>query len=305
MRRVVQRILPDGTICFVQPFHVSMEGLEDCILCRDDEDYDTMVKIICVAARRKNVIVIIYAVVSNHCHIAILASSQKEADDYGNEVKRIYAMWFRKKYQIEGVMRDVDIKALCLDNDWYVRNALAYIPRNALDNGCNVNTYPWSGYSAMFSSNAQAYFNSRKVSDLTKRERLKVMHTGDSLLNVSWRIDGHGYLIPRSICDYKYLEQAFENSQAYFLRTIGAVNSSELKNKLVDAPRRLQSDGEFLKSIEEICQRWFQSPSLSLSLERKTRLIPYVNRTMKTSVAQLARVFGLPRQTISEILNPK
>ena len=66
MRRVVTHELPDGSIRQLYPFHISMEGLETAILCRDDMDYDAMVKILCIAARRKNVIVVIYAVVSNH-----------------------------------------------------------------------------------------------------------------------------------------------------------------------------------------------------------------------------------------------
>ena len=305
MKRIVQRMLPDGSIKYFQPFHISVEGLEKCVLYRDDEDYDAMVKIICIAALRKSVIVIIYAVVSNHCHVAVLASSQKDADDYGKELKRIYAMWFRKKYRVEGIMKEADVKAICLDNDWYVRNALAYIPRNALDNGCNVNDYPWSGYSAMFSPMQHFEPEFRKVSDLTKRERLAILHTGDTLGNVAWRLDQHNSLIPRSFCDYKYLEQAFENSQAFFLKIIGGQNAAEMKTRLLDMPRKMQTDGEFLKSVEEICQRWFQTDSLSLSLERKSRLIPYINRTMKTSIPQLARVFGLSRQTVLEILNPK
>lgn len=288
MKRIVQRMLPDGSIKYFQPFHISVEGLEKCVLYRDDEDYDAMVKIICIAALRKSVIVIIYAVVSNHCHVAVLASSQKDADDYGKELKRIYAMWFRKKYRVEGIMKEADVKAICLDNDWYVRNALAYIPRNALDNGCNVNDYPWSGYGAMFSPAQMFDPASRKVSDLTKRERL-----------------ANNSLIPRSFCDYNYLEQAFENSQAFFLKIIGGQNAADMKNRLLDMPRKMQTDGEFLKSVEEICQRWFQTDSLSLSIERKIRLIPYINRTMKTSIPQLARVFGLSRQTVLEILNPK
>ena len=214
-------------------------------------------------------------------------------------------MWFRKKYRVEGIMKEADVKAICLDNDWYVRNALAYIPRNALDNGCNVNDYPWSGYGAMFSPAQMFDPASRKVSDLTKRERLAIMHTGDTLDNVAWKIDQNNSLIPRSFCDYNYLEQAFENSQAFFLKIIGGQNAADMKNRLLDMPRKMQTDGEFLKSVEEICQRWFQTDSLSLSIERKIRLIPYINRTMRTSIPQLSRVFGLSRQSVSEILNPK
>lgn len=92
MRRIVLHELPDGSVRQVRPFHVSLKGLESVVLCRDDTDYDAMVKILCVAAKRKNVVIIIYAVVSNHCHVAILAESQQDADAYGIELKKIYSM---------------------------------------------------------------------------------------------------------------------------------------------------------------------------------------------------------------------
>lgn len=98
MRRIVSRVLPDGTVGNVQPFHICLEGLEQAVLCRDDKDYDAFVKIICVAARRKNVIVVIYVVVSNHSHVTILALSQADADAYGEEVKKMASMWVSGRY---------------------------------------------------------------------------------------------------------------------------------------------------------------------------------------------------------------
>lgn len=59
MQRIAIRTLPDGTVSKVYPFHVCLRGLEMDVLCRDDDDYDAMVKIICVSGRRHNVIVII------------------------------------------------------------------------------------------------------------------------------------------------------------------------------------------------------------------------------------------------------
>ena len=192
MRRIVSRVLPDGTIRNVQPFHVCLEGLEKAVLCRDDKDYDAFVKIICVAARRKNVIIVIYTVVSNHSHATILARSQEEADAFGEEIKKMASMWVSGRYGERKLLRRTDVKAPCLDTDWYVRNTLAYVPRNALDNGCNVNEY-----------------------------------------------------------------------------------------------------------------RWFKTELSSLSLLQKTRLIPYFSRTRKTTVRQLARVFGLDREVVQSILHPK
>ena len=128
MERIARRCLPDGSIRYVHPFHVSMEGKKDAILFKDDLDYDAMVKIICVCAKRKNIIVVIYAVVSNHCHVAVLAASQTVADSYGEEIKRMATMWLNQRYRTTGIMRRVDVKALYLYNDWYTRNAWHIFP---------------------------------------------------------------------------------------------------------------------------------------------------------------------------------
>ena len=299
MNRTVLRQMPDGSVRYTQPYHVSMEGQKTVVLCRDDEDYDAMVKIISVCARRKNVIVIIYAVVSNHSHVAILAICQEDADAFSEEIKKMYSMWFSRKYGRTGIMRTVDVKALLLDSDWYTRNALAYVPRNALDNGCNVDEYPWSGYKAMFSGQPPT---GCPVASMSKEMKREVMHTGDKLSDVRWLVDDNGRLIPKSICDFEYLEQAFEHDQAYFLRTIGGQNSAEMRHKLVEAPRHMLTDNEFLKIAEETSQRWFSSPIDQISIDRKIRLIPYLFRTVKTTVPQLSRSFGLPREEVSHIL---
>ncbi|MGX8707137.1 MAG: hypothetical protein ACSW72_00115 [Bacteroidales bacterium] len=305
MRRVVHRKLPDGSFRNVQPFHISMEGLEKVILCRDDDDYDALIKMLCICAWRKNVIIVVYAVVSNHCHAAVLAANQADAHAFGQEVKRVYSMWFSQRYGESGRLQKVDVKAISLDTDWYVRNALAYILRNALDNGCNVNEYPWSAYQAFFCSETKRGMAGRQVSTLTKREKRSLLHTGDPLSNVSWRLDVDGRLIPASFCDHEYLEQAFENDQAFFLKTLGGQNPAEMRQKLIESPRKMQVDSEFYKSVNDISQRWYQTDLADLSLERKTRLLPYLKRTMKTTPSQLARTMGLNREQVSTILGKK
>jgi len=194
----------------------------------------------------------------------------------------------------------MDVKVLHLDSDWYVRNALAYVPRNALDNGCNVDEYRWSGYSAMFRKAPVS--SGRPVSCLSRREKEKFLHTGENLSSVEWELDPAGFLIPASFCDSKYLEQAFEGSQSYFLKTIGSLNPAEMSHKLVDSPRTRMPDGELLKSVEELSNRWFKTELADLSIDRKLRLLPYVYRTRKTSAHQLARVLGLPRELVDSAL---
>jgi hypothetical protein len=294
MQRIVIRELPSGEVTHVYPFHVCLKGTETTVLCRDDDDYDAMVKVIAVAAHRKNVIVVIYSVVSTHCHVAVLAATQSDADAFADEVKRIYSMWFSRKYGETGVLRRVTKSALYLDSDWYVRNALAYIPRNALDNGCNVDRYKWSGYRAMF--HGYPYTEGQKVSRLKKRDRERVLHTGTNLDSVRWIIDSKGFLLPESFCDSAYLEQVFNDSQTFFLKTIGSLNPTEMGAKLIDGPRTWVTDGELLKTVEEISQRWFACGLSEISNERKLRLLTYLYRSRKTSSIQLARILGLRRE---------
>lgn len=257
MQRIAIRTLPDGSVCKVYPYHICIKGLEQTVLCRDSDDYDAMVKVICLSARRKNVIVIIYAVVSNHCHVAILAASQKNADAFAYDLKKVYSMWFSRKYQERNVLHRITVRALYLDTDWYVRNALAYIPRNALDNGCNIQEYLWSGYRAMFSRELPKGL--KPVNSLSRRECRAILHTGDKLDQVPWFINSDGQLEPRSICDCLYLEQAFNNDQAFFLKTIGGQDTAQMKYDLEEKPYKMVSDSEMQKVANEVCLRWFQA----------------------------------------------
>ena len=286
------RRLPDGSVRKVYPYHVSLEGMAQLVLCRDEEDYDVMVKYIFICAKRKNVIVVIYIAMSNHAHATILATCQEDADAFKVEWLRMYSQYFSKKYRQRKVLRHTSAVAIYLDSDWYVRNTLAYVPKNALDAASRVEDYRWSGYRGMFCQ-GKAPAGLRRASTLNRREKEACFHTHDSLDGLPWVLNADGGLEPASACDYDYLESAFGNDQAFFLKIIGTVNMTEMQQKLVDNPRQRQNDTELLKTIDSISQGWFKCPLLDLPLEKKSRLLPYVYRAYRTSIAQLARCFGM------------
>lgn len=298
------RLLPDGSVARVFPFHVSLEGMESKVLCRDDEDYDTFVKIIVVCAKRRNVILAVYSVVSNHGHSVVLATHKRDADSFGEDQKKIYSMYFRRKYGDIGVLRGMDVNSQWLDSDWYLRNAIAYDIRNALDNGaCSIQDYKWTSYKAYFADLNSAEFESaRRVSSLSKAEKRELMHTNDDLRGVSWLVGSDGTLIPYSVCDHKYVEDAFENCPALMLQRIGIVNVAEITEKLIDGPRKFKKDEEVVRAVNEICRKWFSCEIHKLPYDKKCRLIPYYSRSHRTNVPQLARVFELSREEVADVL---
>lgn len=301
MLRAIVREMPDGSSRRVYPFHVSMEGLEKAIICRDDEDYDVLVKYIFLCALALNLIVVIYVVVSNHLHFILLAEDLGQAKACGYEIRRRYAMWFSRKYHERLLYHDKCVDAQWIDTEWYLRNAIAYDLRNAMDNGDSIEHYPWSGYRALFCQGRCTCWT-RTVASLTKRERETLFHTNDRVEDTRWLINADGHLEPVSACDYSYVEGAFNGSQAFLLKTIGTVNMAEMQQKLIDGPRTRMLDGDFFKIIMAASDRWFGKPVSALVRTEQARLIPYIYRTTKTSIPQLARGFGLSRDEVAEIL---
>jgi len=212
-------------------------------------------------------------------------------------------MRFSFRYGAARVMQRIDVESIPLESDSYVRNVLAYIPRNALDNGGNVSNYPWTGYGAMF--NPETLFTGRSTSSLTKREKGIIMHTADKLDDTKWILDDKLRLIAKTWCDYEYLEQAFENDSAYFLKTIGSVNVAEMYETLVENPRKRLQDSEFYKYANNLCIKWFRIGLQDASVDIRLRLATFMYRTMRTTVPQLARILSLDREKIALSIGKK
>lgn len=271
------------------------------LLCKEDEDYDCFVKYIFVCALRCNVIVVSYAVVSNHAHILVLSPDKTSCYRLGDDLKRIYGMYFTQNHHEESPMAGNKVIPFEIRSDRHLRNAMAYIPRNAEDNGGHISEYRWSSFNAYFSRAEEC--RGRRVRTLSTRETKRTFRTNLSLKKVPWEIDGAGSLIPASACDHRYLEDAFLNNEAFFLRLVGSVNVSEMQEMLILAPRMKLRDSEFRKEAENLCQEWFQTRLSEISRDKKIRLIVHLDRTRHCSIPQLARVFGLDREDLTQLLD--
>lgn len=301
-QRVVNRALPDGSIRKVYPFHISLEGMESVLICRDDEDYDHLQKSYYLAAWKHNSLIASEISMSNHGHFALLSTDMGRAQLVGEAVKKRHSQFLSWKYNEKGVLSRSLINVQHLDTDWYVRNALAYIHRNTLDAGSRVEDYKWSSYRAMFVG-GKCSRTAMPVSAFSRREREAIFHTHEDLSKVPWLIDIDMHIEPASACDFTYLEEAFGHDQAFFLKTLGAVNMAEMEQKLVVNGRSKQTDMSMQSIISNLADKWFGTDISRLTPEQKARLIPYLFRSYKTSDAQLARCLGMGRELVAGLLN--
>ena len=302
--RNVIRSLPDGNNAKVFPFHISLEGLEKSLLCREEEDYEVVEKLMFVSAWETNCLVVIYIVMSNHGHACVLAPAWENAFRFSQTLKKRCSMYIADKYNEHHVLARTSICVQLLDSDWYVRNTLAYIPRNAKDTGQRIEDYPWSGYRGMFAGGKYTD-GVRRVSKLTRREKEALFHTHANLELVPWLLDSDDRLVPVSCCDWEYLESAFNHDQTFFLKTIGSINPAEMEQKLIHNLREKQTDSSFFLTANEISERWFKKTVAELSREQKTRLAPYLYRSYRTSAQQLARCLKEDTETIKRIIRTR
>ena len=300
--RVVSRKLPDGTVQKVYPFHISLEGMESVLLCRDDEDYDHLEKSLYVSALVNNCLIIIEITMSNHGHAGVLATDLESAIRLGEYAKKRHSQYLSWKYHETAVLARAHVDVQYLDTDWYVRNALAYIPRNAQDAGCRIEDYRWSGYRGMFAGGKSPQA-CRSVIGLSRREREAVFRTHLDLSGVPWLLNVDGGVEPASACDWSYLESAFSHDQAFFLKTIGSVNVAEMEQKLFLNGRRGHTDAEMMAIVVGMADRFYHKSIPELTPEMKARLLPYLYRGYRTTVPQLARCLQLPRDVVTDLVS--
>lgn len=300
-QRIVTRTLSDGRACKMYPFHISLEGMESVLLCRDDEDYDHLQKSFYLSAWKNNCRVISEIAMSNHGHTAVLAPGLEEARLAGEMIKKRHSQYLSWKYNEKGILNRSDICVKYLDTDWYVRNALAYIPRNTADTGERVEDYRWSSYRGMFVK-GRCPSGVYRVAHLSRRERELLFRTHEDLSEVPWILNVDGNIEPASACDYEYLESAFDGDQAFFLKTIGSVNTAEMQQLLVLNGRNRQSDAEMLAVITRLADKWYGKTILELTPEQKARLLPYLYRSYRTTVPQLARCLRMGREIVAGLV---
>ena len=300
--RIVTRTLPDNTTRRVFPFHLSLEGMESVLLCRDDEDYDHLEKSIYLSALECNTLVVIGIAMSNHGHAVVLATDYAAVFGMGEQIKKRHSQYLSWKYGERNLLRLSTPDVQYLDSEWYVRNALAYVPRNALDAGTRIEDYRWSGYRGMFVE-GRCPPGGRPVASMSRREREALFRSHQDLSKVPWIVNADGGVEPASACDYPYLESAFAHDQAFFLKTIGTVNTAEMRQKLSLNKRIRQTDNQIQAVVSDLAGRWFQKDIKDLTPEQKARLLPYIHHSYRTSIPQLARCLQLPREVVSALLS--
>lgn len=285
-------------------YHICTNGHDTPILMKDDDDFRTVCNFIAILSWKLKIDIIAFIVMSNHLHTLIICKDRPTAEKFIRLLKQEISTYLMNRYGIHGCFDGIGHSISLVDSEKYLQNCIAYILRNAIcAKVCRrIEDYPWSSYSAYFSKYNNK--NLRSVSSLGVRERRRVLKSRYSLNDTPFLIDENGRIESRSFVRYDIVEKMFHNSGKMFLTYLGRCNDSHMEYELAIKPQIKIDDLGLVDSVEKIVATWFNGRGLAeLSTGDKCRMIKNLYFNNKTSIPQLSRILGLPKDLVSKVLS--
>lgn len=299
MQDLSLRDLYDGNF-----YHICTEGLEQVVLMKDLEDFRVAWNYLAICAWRTGVFVVAFVLMSNHLHILAACRNAGLANKYIRMFKALYSRYLNKKYGMIKSMHCSDTAIYRIDSIQYLRNCIAYIFRNPLTARIctRLDQYSWSSYRTCFSG-AGKLEDGVPLSELGFTEIRKLLRVGANLGNCPLRIDNQGYITLSSFVRNDMAEKAFRNSGRSFMYHLGGCNDAKMEYELVHQPLVSVTDSDMYSRVSEYVANRFSGKHISdLTTSDKCSVLKSLFFNNKTSIPQLARIMGLPRELVKKML---
>lgn len=293
-------------------YHLATEGLEQMTLLKDDEDYKAAMNYVALSAWRTGTGVVAFVIMSNHIHELVICKDRDQAVKTVQLFKQQLSKYLRNKYALSKVLHRTGYSISQIDSDQYLRNCIAYIFRNPVSAKiCSKpEAYKWSSYPSVF-SRYLSYSNSMsggkssgtKLSALGFTKSRNLLRTGFDLSKCPFTMDPDGLISLDSYVRSDIVEKVFWNSGKSLLYHMGCCNDSKMEYELVYRPLMNVSDSEMYDIATKLVANRFRGKTIAeLGISDKCSILKYLLFNHRTSIPQLSRILGLPRELVKRVL---
>lgn len=300
MRELSLKDLFDGNF-----YHVSTEGLEQVTLLKDEEDYRIAWNYLALVAWRTGVDIVAFVLMSNHIHTLLACRDIIKAQKAIKLFKQLLSTYLRNKYGVSHILHNTSDSISLIDSIKYLRNCIAYIFRNPISARICVKPeeYKWSSYHSCLKP-VPTSENARKISDLKYRERRQVMHTSRDMSKCPLCVDDRGYVTLDSFVRNDIVSNAFLNSGKVLMYHLGSCNDAKTEYELIYKPMMQATDNDMYDAVSKLVAMRFRNKAISdLTTAEKCSILKSLFFNHKTTVHQISRIIGLPRELVRKMLS--
>ena len=278
---------------------VTTDHLTDRLWFRDEEDFRVAMNYVAIAAFLTGCTVLAFILMSNHVHF-VLMCLRREAEEFINRFKRLYAAYYQRKYGVNELLRrnGVDIQEL-LTEDESLEKAIAYVLMNCVAaNIClEPSGYPWGSGNVLFNRNP---LPGTRLGDLSGRAQIHLLKSNVKLPQ-DYLIAPGGYVLPASYMSVAGLEEYFQTPKRlnYFLRT-----SSKARLRMEKNAAPSFQDQVILAACGNLCHSLFRVKTVAdLSGDQKAELLRQLSRRFSADINPLCRITGIPYAEAAKMLD--
>lgn len=282
--------------------HICTDGTNNGIIHIDNEDYEQARKITAICAYRHKIKIIADCHMTTHSHWAVQCESMIDAQKFVEAIKHNYGQYFFKRHGISSIYRNVSATIVEIYDLFQLRRCISYILLNpvAAKIVSSPELYHWSSFQAYFQTGHENQ-TARKLTELSMRELRTIFKTHDINRDAGFQLDENNRIIPRSYIDWKLVESIFRN-QTQLFRSLSITNYAVEENLYLGNLVKY-NDNDLLVIARALAKEKFGQEYLhNLTMEQKIRLIMPLKHKCKVSHIRIARVLGLKRDYVKQLI---
>ena len=268
-------------------YHISTKGTS-ADLFLDEEDFRQVILIMAqVFNEEPETIIVAYCIMYNHIHIVVygvLEVIEKQLI----KLKKLYSMWYAKKYRVNKVFARVPHKIRPCDDSDDVKTCIAYDYLNPVRAKLTNNAfnYPWSSISAHFRD--EKYKFMYPSTEVRQRGARDVYHTRQPIPS-GLRVMPNGHFDPAYVIRPEYADRILKTPRALdYLLYVNRDASSNAKET-----QFLSNDETVIKTAREFVKGFCGKdlPLNTLPDDLRKRVIEYLRLHHGTPMSVIRRVF--------------
>lgn len=277
--------------------HIYSTPLESGYIFENDDERKYAILSMALAAEATKVIILAYALMTNHFHFIVKGDNGKEF--FMNFRDRMSK--YLSRHGRPGLLDDMVPGEKIITSLGQFYNELAYVIRNpyVVSTEVNMFSYQWcSGF---------LYFNdlAEKIpfvspDKLSYRELRKITKSRDTVLP-SWIRISEGCVNPVCFVDYKLVERLFRNPQEYLSSCLKNVEA-QVQVAISMNEKPVLTDDEMYRMIRNRMDKEYRATDYKLlSAAQRTEVLKYMKYELAASNGQIARVLHLRQADVDAI----